>query len=425
MPHAVNAGHASGKAATTTLMHARTPDALVPENSRLTLTLSGAWEAADGSEPDSRSGRVVIALPPGPQNATRPALAATLASQFSDADGGSSDFSYSVSWNNLTAMRPGDQLTVLTQTRGGRFTQLLAKVEIVWIASQQQQQQPQHPAHGHGKASPSPVAAPSPSPTPGGALADESTTVVATPAPVHFSGKGLTASASNLTFWPLLNFTVPPAFNPLNNYVELWTRGEWVADSSAAAGAPLGVVGVAYNGTLLAYAVASHYTDHAGRSASFSFGTRFGNVSLPAGAVAEIWAGMRAGHFRALSASASLTWSPAEGDATLPASSDGDAAQNGALSPAIEQKATVAMANTRTFAAPAKTASKPNVAAILNFTAPPGERGCSCRQRACSKRLMYDALVHLRAACPLSPCMWLHMHPRKQKHTHCPISTHN
>lgn len=155
--------------------------------------------------------------------------------------------------------------------------------------------------------------------------------------------------------------------------------GQWVADDVAAPGTPLGIVGIAYNGTLLAYAVASHYTDHSGRSASFSFGTRFGNVSLPGGAVAELWAGMRFGHFRALSASASLTWMPS-------ASSDSDAAPGpagsgalpsptpaaaGSTAPTIEQRASVGMASPKSFAAPAPSASKPAMAAILNFTAPP------------------------------------------------------
>lgn len=94
----MDAGHADGLAANTTLMRIRTPDALVPQSSRLTLTLSGSWEAADGSSADNRSGRIAIALPPGATGIARPALATTDASHFSDAEGASADFSYSVSW---------------------------------------------------------------------------------------------------------------------------------------------------------------------------------------------------------------------------------------------------------------------------------------------------------------------------------------
>lgn len=130
---------------------------------------------------------------------------------------------------NLTALPAGGQLTVRTQTLGGRFTKLTAKIELVWVSSQQD-------STSRGPSSPSPSPAtdavplpgapsPSPSPAPGGAKpADESSTVVTTPAPIHMDPSLINTSDGNLTFFPLLNFTVPPAFSPTNNNIELWTR---------------------------------------------------------------------------------------------------------------------------------------------------------------------------------------------------------
>jgi hypothetical protein len=283
MATAVDAGAASGDAATTVLMRARTPAVLVPEASRLTLTVSGAWEPTRGGDAAARSGRVVVVLPPGTGSAARPALVATQASHFSDADGGAGDFSYSVSWYNLTALPVGDALTVQAVTRGGRFRGLLAKLELAWLSLP-------GPFSDAPSLSPSPAALllPSPSPAPapsraGSRPADEATTVVATPAPVHLApGASGVEGGANITFYSLLDFTVPPGFNPADNHVDLWTRGEWVAAAgadnagNAAASSPLGVVGVAHNGSLLAYAMASHYNNHAGGSANFSFGTKFG-----------------------------------------------------------------------------------------------------------------------------------------------------
>jgi hypothetical protein len=235
-------------------------------------------------EPAARSGRIVVALPPGPGGAARPALVATQASHFSDADGGAGDFSYSASWYNLTALPVGDALTVQAVTRGGRFRGLRVKLEVAWLSIPS--------PFADSPISPAPTAAvplpsPSLSPTPGGRPADEATTVVATPVPVHLAhGASGVEGGANLTFYSLLDFTVPPAFNPADNRVELWTRGDWVAAAAegaaanAATPAPLGVVGIAYNGSLLAYAMASHYDNHAGRSANFSFGTKFGWVLL-------------------------------------------------------------------------------------------------------------------------------------------------
>jgi hypothetical protein len=98
MARAANVGRASGAAVSSVLLRARTPSTLVPSASRLTLTVAGRWEAI-AADPEQRSGTVAVALPPaGLFSAARPALAATKASHFSDADGASSDFSYSVSW---------------------------------------------------------------------------------------------------------------------------------------------------------------------------------------------------------------------------------------------------------------------------------------------------------------------------------------
>jgi hypothetical protein len=380
MSRAATSGNADGTLNTTALMRARTPASLVPSASRLTLTVTGSWEAAEtavgvdeAAAIAARSGSIVVALPPGQAGEKRPALAATRASHFSDADGASADFSFSVSWYNLTVLPAGETLTVQSVTRGGRFVNLRVKLELAWIA-------PPADASGSGpeappaspSPSPSPLPSPSPSPSPptkGGRPEDESTTVITTPSPVHLD-PAIPGGDANLTSHALLNFTVPPGFNPSNNRIELWTRGEWLAE--AGAGAPLGVVGIAHNGSLLAYVVASHYASQDGRSANFSFGTTFGNVSLPPGAVAELWGGVRGGHFHGLSASASLKWASAP-LATGPPQLQlpGANATGGSVAPAIEQTASVGMAASRSFSAPADAAGKPVMAPILNFTAPP------------------------------------------------------
>lgn len=91
---------------------------------------------------------------------------------------------------------------------------------------------------------------PSPSPAPGGSPAGESTSTWSTDGPIRFNTAGLGGAApGNLTFFALLNFTVPPGFEPEHNRVELWTKGAWVADAAAAS--PLGIVGIAHNGTLV------------------------------------------------------------------------------------------------------------------------------------------------------------------------------
>jgi hypothetical protein len=389
----VGAGKLTGTATTTTvLMRARTPDSLVPTASHLSLIVSGTWQPANQStdaaadDGSNRSGSIVVALPAVTSGTKRPALVATKASHFSDADGGAGDFSYSVSWYNLTALPAGEVLTVQAVTRGGRFQGLVAKLEVVWIA-------PQRP-WDWGSSLPAPSASPRTdamlvSPPPSGAPgapanrpADQSTTVISTREPIHLDPATLgAASLVNLTFFQLLNFSVPPAFNPASNRIELFTKGEWLADDGA--DAPLGIVGIAYNGSLLAYAVASHYSDAGGRSANFSFGTAFANVSLPPGATAELWAGMRAGHFRSLSASASLTWSsppavPAAAAAAVAgAAPPAPASTDIAAAPAIEQSASISMDAPRTFTpAPVQptatsAAAKPGMAPILNFTAPP------------------------------------------------------
>jgi hypothetical protein len=65
------------------------------------------------------------------------------------------------------------------------------------------------------------------------------------------------------------------------------------------------VIGIAQNGTLLAYTVPSATVL---QNASFQYGSTFYNVTLLAGANAQIWAGIRGGYFAALSTSSSLTW---------------------------------------------------------------------------------------------------------------------
>jgi hypothetical protein len=101
------------------------------------------------------------------------------------------------------------------------------------------------------------------------------------------------------------------------------------------------------------------------------------NVGLPPGAVAQLWAGQRGGHFRTLSASASFAWAPA---AAPPArAAPGDAAGDAAAAPpaaatatAIEQFASVGMAAPRTLAGPpAQAQAAAKMVPILNFTAPP------------------------------------------------------
>lgn len=355
MPRPVDAGHASGAPGTVTVMRLTTPAGLQSNASRLTLTLAGSWRAANGSAIDTRRGDVAVVMPPAPGGGARHPLVATKASHFSDADGADGDFTYSVNWYNLTVLPRAAPLLVQAVTRGGRFVKLSVKVELVWISALQAGSEGSSSGASGGGSRPSGSGAPP---------ADESSTVVATPTPIHFNETGLGAAAegggANLTFFKLLNFSVPPAFNPSGNRVELWARGEWRADTGAAA--PLGIVGIAQNGSLLAYSVASHYIDHAGASANFSYGTSFGNVSLAPGSSAELWAGMRGGHFRALSASASLSWSAAP--PAVPPAPIGDAA---ALAPAIEQAAKVAMQAPRTLAGSKAAGAAP----ILNFTAPP------------------------------------------------------
>lgn len=360
MPRPANAGKAASAATVTTvLLRARTPDGLRPEASRVTLTLSGRWQPGAGVDPEVRSGKVVIQMPPGPYGVARPALAATKASHFADADSGAADFSYSVAWHNLTALPAGEALAVVAQTRGGAFKALSVTLEIQWQEA---------PNGGDGTRPPTaPVVLP-----PGGAgggdgAPAESTMVVSTDGKIRFDPSALAGAspAGGLGFFALLNFTVPPAFDPAANRVELWTRGEWVADASSGA-APLGVVGVAHNGTLLAYAVPSHFASHAGASANFSFGTAFANVTLPPGARAEIWAGMRGGRFRALAASATLTWS--DGGASPAAVTVAEAA---GTPPSSQQQDPAAAEQTASVSAPARTVSSPSKAApVLNFTAP-------------------------------------------------------
>lgn len=117
--------------------------------------------------------------------------------------------------------------------------------------------------------------------------------------------------------------------------------------------------------------LASHFNNSAGLSGNFSFGSAFTNVTLPPGARAEIWAGMRGGHFETLSASASLTWlhHAAAGTGELirtpaPAPEAIATAAAGAATP-VEQTSSVAMPAPRSFTKPSK------AVAVLNFTAPP------------------------------------------------------
>jgi hypothetical protein len=101
------------------------------------------------------------------------------------------------------------------------------------------------------------------------------------------------------------------------------------------------------------------------------------NVPLIPGAVAQLWAGQRGGHFRTLSASASLAWSPTV--TTSPALQPGDDGRPASAAPvtttaiAIEQSASIGMAAPRTLqpATAQQAAAKPAMVPILNFTAPP------------------------------------------------------
>jgi hypothetical protein len=391
-----------------TLFEFIVPKDYVASSAVLTLTLDGTWvnTTADASG--------VVGLAPVTLNSADDTavggpmlLVSTRPADYSTSGGSAATFNYTSTWQNITLV-PGTPVTAYAIRNGGVFRGLSVKSTIKWSVpgaldgpspspSPEASPSPDVPSPSpeaspelspspeaspvpspSGETSPEPVPSPeaspspvpevSPSPVPedNSTAAPNTTTTVSTPGNVTLPPPAV-VDTSNLEYHTLVDFVVPSKFNGAANTVNLFIQGLWFESPGAAS--PLGLVGVAQNGTLLAFTLPSQQLSASNTTnGSFSYGSAFANVPLVAGAPAQVWAGLRGGWFASLSASTSLSWADAAPDAI--AAPNVPAPTAPVQTQPETQSTSVGTLRRVSFGAPR--AANAVLRPIFNFTIPPG-----------------------------------------------------